>query len=190
MSYDLQRIADRCDPRGLADLLGLQWRTQSPDGAWIVCPEHEDNKPSCSLTKGNGGGVRVRCFACGWSADHFGLVGAVRRLPDFRDQVEALAAMVGILEDDAHAPTPRPAPRKRPIALAVDREADRWLRGLDVRFTPEEEAEIAALTEDDITSMLSKLSELDERARDAQERRDCELGRLADEYERGLPRGA
>ena len=69
-----------CDPRYVATALGLKWWPASGRGCKVCCPAQDENTPSCSLTVGADGTLRVRCFGCGWTADVFGLVAAVRGL--------------------------------------------------------------------------------------------------------------
>jgi hypothetical protein len=60
--------------RGLGLLDGAQRQAR---GLLIRCPSHGERNPSCSVTRGPDGTVRVRCFACDFSGDALHLVAAV-----------------------------------------------------------------------------------------------------------------
>ncbi|HOQ62242.1 MAG TPA: toprim domain-containing protein, partial [Vicinamibacterales bacterium] len=75
---------------------------------------HGDKGPSCSLTRGADGTLRVRCFGCGFAGDVFHLVAACRSLTLPRDFVEVLreaAALASIAMPDL------PAEREVPMAI-------------------------------------------------------------------------
>lgn len=62
-----------------------------PGGLMIRCPWHEDRTPSCSVTSGADGTLRVHCFGCGVSGDAFTLIAQVRGL-DVKAQFPAVLA--------------------------------------------------------------------------------------------------
>jgi len=116
------------DPLRVCERLGLakHGRRQS-GGMSIRCPVHAERTPSCSVTRGPDGTIRVRCFGCDWSADVLGLVAAARGLDARRDFREVLAAaaelgglhqLVAELAGDAPRalravpPLPEPAPER------------------------------------------------------------------------------
>jgi hypothetical protein len=69
------------DPRKLVEALGLTEKAKrQPTGAVICCPVHGDRTPSCSVTRGPDGTVRVRCFSCDFSGDALTLISVVRGL--------------------------------------------------------------------------------------------------------------
>ena len=106
MSDDTARIrAALDDARGLAEALGLldgrrgrDWQSQ-PGGVLVLCPWHDERSPSCSITLGSDGTVRVRCFGCNATGDGLSLV-AVRHGLDLRREfcrvLEAAAAHAGV----------------------------------------------------------------------------------------------
>ncbi len=131
------------DPEAVAAALGLcegvqgwgrgaGW-TRIAGGVLVQCPAHGDRTPSCSVTRGPDGTLRVRCFGCDLAGDALHLVAAVYGL-------DARAHFVRVLEHAAHlagvrlstpgdrapiAPPPRrPAPAPDPApsnaALAPD----------------------------------------------------------------------
>lgn len=74
------------DPWVVLRALGLEKGAQRQGGgALVCCPAHGDRTPSCSVTRGPDGTVRVRCFGCDLAGDVFALVAAVRRLDVQRD---------------------------------------------------------------------------------------------------------
>lgn len=111
---------------------GAGW-TRIAGGVLVQCPAHGDRTPSCSVTRGPDGTLRVRCFGCDLAGDALHLVAAVYGL-------DARAHFVRVLEHAAHlagvrlstpgdrapvappprkpAPTPDPAPSN--AALAPD----------------------------------------------------------------------
>jgi DNA primase len=52
------------------------------NGLWIRCPlpQHDDRDPSCSVTHGKDGLVRVRCFSCAFKGDVFTLIAVAKGL--------------------------------------------------------------------------------------------------------------
>ena len=90
------------NPRGLCERLGLLKGAKAQAGGLSVrCPVHKEHNPSCSVTNGPDGTVRVRCFGCDFSGDGLTLIAQVYGLSlrsDFRE-VLALGAeqVVGIV---------------------------------------------------------------------------------------------
>jgi len=69
------------DPGRLCAGLGLdRGALRQASGLLICCPVHGDRNPSCSVTNGPDGTIRVKCFACDWRGDALHLIGAVRGL--------------------------------------------------------------------------------------------------------------
>jgi hypothetical protein len=106
------------DPREVCRRLGLdrQAKPQGGGGLTILCPAHGDRSPSCSVTRGPDGTLRVRCFACGFAGDVLDLLAIVERLDRSRDFPALLrrAAELGhvTLEREAsRAPGAAPRPR-------------------------------------------------------------------------------
>ena len=90
----LARKAALDDARGLCDALGLlegkrgkDWHPQA-GGAIVLCPWHDERSPSCSVSRGRDGTVRVKCFGCGATGDALTLVAARHRLDLAGDFVE------------------------------------------------------------------------------------------------------
>ncbi len=93
------------DARGLCDALGLlegkrgkDWHPQA-GGAIVLCPWHDERSPSCSVSRGRDGTVRVKCFGCGATGDALTLVAARHRLDLAGDFVEVLdlgAVLAGV----------------------------------------------------------------------------------------------
>ena len=87
-----------CNPRDVAHRLGLKGK---PEGAGfkVICPAHGDRTPSCSLTRGPDGTLRINCFGCDLAGDIFSLVAATERLDlsrDFPAVLESAARYAGI----------------------------------------------------------------------------------------------
>ena len=87
------------DPRRVCHALGLAKGSQrQASGLLIVCPWHADKGPSCSVTRGPDGTVRVKCLACGASGDVLSLVAKVHALDvkrQFREVLTAAADLAG-----------------------------------------------------------------------------------------------
>lgn len=112
----LRSPADVCRRLGLLDGPARGQRY-----VMIRCPAHGDRSPSCSVHVAPDGTLAARCWACGWSADIFGLVAAARHL-DARDFVAVKRAAAELAHVDLAAP-PRarelpPAPPAQPPPLA------------------------------------------------------------------------
>ncbi len=91
------------DPYALVSKLRLtQKAKRQPRGVIICCPAHPDRNPSCSVSLGPDGTIRVRCFSCGWTADAIGLVAKAHRLStrgrDFPAALAIAADAAGLLQ--------------------------------------------------------------------------------------------
>lgn len=85
--------------------LGLDrgW-AQNRRGKLILCPEHQEATPSCGVTIGNSGTIRVHCFSCHFQGDVFSLIAKVYGLDLEKDFPEILAMgadMAGIVLEGA-----------------------------------------------------------------------------------------
>ncbi len=113
------------DPIALCSKLGLLSQTSKRQarGAIVCCPAHGERNPSCSVTLGPDGTVRVRCFGCDFSGDALTLVATVYGLSlstNFREVLTAGAELAGhhSLADEIRGgterverkPVPAPAP--------------------------------------------------------------------------------
>lgn len=116
---------------GVLDALGLT-KGSAPNrrGRLILCPSHTESSPSCGVTLGNSGTIRVHCFSCSYQGDVFSLIGSVYGLDPSRDFAEVLqigADMAGIeLASSAPAregkPRPVPIPRAAPEPPVPERQ--------------------------------------------------------------------
>lgn len=88
------------DPWAVIRALGLDKGAQrQAGGALVCCPAHGDRTPSCSVTRGPDGTVRVRCFGCDLAGDVFALVAAARGLDaqrDFPSVLREAAELAGV----------------------------------------------------------------------------------------------
>jgi hypothetical protein len=89
------------DPRKLCDALGLtKGADRQPGGGLTVCcPEHGDRTPSCSVSRGKDGTIRVHCFSCKWGGDALSLVASVHGLNlrnNFREVLLEAAQIAGL----------------------------------------------------------------------------------------------
>lgn len=105
---DVARVkAALSDPVELCQTLGiLDGATRQAGGVLIRCPKHREKTPSCSVTKGPDGTVRVKCFGCDWGADALGLVGMVLGTTAFPDTLEHAAALAGVSLQDTSETRP------------------------------------------------------------------------------------
>ncbi len=86
--------------RHALDVLGLKCRVESK-GALICCPWHSDASPSCRVSIGNTGTLRVHCFSCSETWDVFALVAQVHRMDvkgEFRGVQRLTAELVGLYD--------------------------------------------------------------------------------------------
>lgn len=74
-------------------------------GLLIRCAFHQEKTPSCSVTLGPDGTIRVKCFSCGAGADALGLIAVVHKLDAHREfrQVLIIGAELAGLSDLASA---------------------------------------------------------------------------------------
>ncbi len=112
------RLSLRDPVRLCRDLALTEGSKKQALGLLIRCPVHGEKNPSCSVTVARDHTIRVRCFACDWSADALGLVAAVYGLSTRGDgfrQVLAEAARLAGREDivDELAGNRPPAERRR-----------------------------------------------------------------------------
>jgi DNA primase len=120
---DLRRAHPLDDPHALAVSLGFRSRRQ-PGGVLVSCPAHDERSPSCSLTLGPDGTVRVRCFGCGFSGDALGFVAAVRGL-DARRDFAAVLKEAGELTGSCPTPSPK---RARPAGTGGEPVTGKFAR--------------------------------------------------------------
>lgn len=111
------------DPWRLCERLRLTERAvRQSSGLSVLCPAHNESQPSCSVTAGPDGGIRVKCHACGFSGDAFTLVAKVNGLElprDFAKVLELAGELAGV-GPDAPRFHPAPAPlRSMPPAVDV-----------------------------------------------------------------------
>ena len=104
------------DPAALCEALGLsRGAKRQARGVTVLCPFHKEKTPSLSVTLGDDGTLRFRCFGCGESGDALSLVAAVRGLDiksDFLRVAEEAASLAGVHVDH------RESERKRgPVRL-------------------------------------------------------------------------
>jgi len=79
------------DPRDVCRRLGLDRGAKSQGGGlMILCPAHQERTPSCSITRGADGTLRVNCFGCSFAGDVFTLLGVVENLDPDRDFAELI----------------------------------------------------------------------------------------------------
>jgi hypothetical protein len=108
------------EPVELCRKLQLAERAQRQAGGLLICcPVHGERHPSCSVTRGPDGTVRVRCFACDFTADAIGLVAQVLGLPTrgdgFRETLAEAAELGGLLSLAGELRGHKPAqPHQRP----------------------------------------------------------------------------
>lgn len=145
------------DPVQLCERLGLTKQAKRvAGGIMICCPMHGERTPSCSVTTGPDGTIRVWCFGCETGADALRLVAVVHGLDDrsqFAEVIAEAATLAGLHELASEArggskrearplpppPPARPAPEYPDVAevralwdsagtCANDRYVDETLR--------------------------------------------------------------
>jgi len=114
------------DARKLCEQLGVAERAQKQrTGYLICCPAHNEKTPSCSVTIGQNGTIRVKCFACQFSGDALTLIAKVHDLDLKRQFPEVLAmaaqlAGLGRLADELEKDGPAaPQPERARVTQPV-----------------------------------------------------------------------
>lgn len=111
------------DPHRVAKALGIDAGAKPQStGLMVLCPHHSERTPSCSLTTGPDGTLRVKCFGCDWTADVIGLVAEVYGIEPRGDgfkQAVAEAARIAGLHSLADELSARPATPPRPEAKSA-----------------------------------------------------------------------
>ena len=85
---EVAEIRRRLTPDRLVTALSLRAGAQKQAGGWLVkcpSPSHRDSSPSCSVTLGDDGTTRVRCFGCDLAGDALVIVAAKFGLDGQRD---------------------------------------------------------------------------------------------------------
>jgi len=112
-------------PFGTCDRLGLKHRREGRT-AWICCPWHSEQTPSCTVAIGPCGTIRVHCFACSQTWDVHALVAQLRGLDtraDFRavllEEADTLGRsdIVDALEGRTAEPRPARTAPPRPVPV-------------------------------------------------------------------------
>ena len=126
----------------LVDKLGLSEHCKrTAAGISVLCPHHGERTPSCSVTTGPDGTIRVKCFGCQWTADALGLIAEVRGYStrdkdQFREVMIEGAEIAGRLQladeirgyvsnreanrEKVEPPKPKPPPEYPRISEVVD----------------------------------------------------------------------
>lgn len=117
------------DPRKLCESLGLtKGAKRQSRGLLICCPVHGERNPSCSVTLGSDGTIRVKCFGCDFAGDALTIIAHMHGLSMGREdfgEVLAIGAELGGnlgLADEirgkrerrARKPIPPPTPIREP----------------------------------------------------------------------------
>jgi len=96
IAADLRHSAALSDPARLCRARGLEdGAKRQATGLLIRCPSHGEKTPSCSVTTGPDGTVRVKCFACDYSCDALGLIETVVGCRSFRETIDAACDLAG-----------------------------------------------------------------------------------------------
>jgi len=82
LARELRHCPELADPARLCKALGIdEGAKRQTRGLIIRCPSHGDRTPSCSVTEGPDGTLRVKCFSCDFTADALGLVEVTLNVP-------------------------------------------------------------------------------------------------------------
>jgi hypothetical protein len=109
------------DPAKLCTALDLsKGAKRQYAGVLICCPVHGERNPSCSVSLGRDGTIRVRCFACDFSGDALTLIANVRgeNLRDrdgFRNVLAEGAEIAGLLALEAEIRDGRARPDRQRV---------------------------------------------------------------------------
>lgn len=128
------------DPAALCAKLGLlDGHKRQARGLLIRCFVHGERNPSCSVTTGTDGTIRVRCFGCDFSGDALTLIATRYSLSlstDFREVLATGAELAGhrMLADEIRdgaarperAPIRAPEPQPEPEYPNLDEVRSLW----------------------------------------------------------------
>jgi DNA primase len=82
------------DAKALCVALGCKLAPRAtPRQCTILCPNHAERAPSCSVRVAKDGTIAVKCHACGWSADALGLIAIVEGISEFSDVLKRAAEL-------------------------------------------------------------------------------------------------
>jgi len=129
MKEHVQEIrAALTDPKALCVALGLTGTAKrQSNGVKVLCPNHGEHTPSCSVFVGPDGTIAVHCFGCHWNGDALRLIAKVHNLDDrtqFKEVLLIAAQIAGLTEveeellagkpraDRPMPPPPKPAPER------------------------------------------------------------------------------
>ncbi len=105
------------DPEKLVRGLGLdKGAERQATGLLICCPVHGERNPSCSVTRGPDGTIRVKCFSCDWKGDALHFVAAVLGLTEFRETLAEGARLAGAYSLESEIRDGEPRADRKPIA--------------------------------------------------------------------------
>jgi hypothetical protein len=129
IKYALTNPRELCERLGLISTRG-SFISQGMRGLSIRCPWHKETTPSCSVTVGPDGTIRVKCFGCPESGDALSLIAVANGLSvnsDFPEVLKAgaeLAGLWGIVQElDTRTEIPnRPKVQPPPPAELEERD--------------------------------------------------------------------
>ena len=180
---DLDPLHRATTPLGTARVLGLKPATGTPSHApRVLCPAHDDARPSCVITT-KAGRIVWHCHACHEGGDLVTLAAAVWGLDhrrQFRAIVDRLADLLGASLDDRPSDRPRAAAPAADLALAIDAMAGDLIAGR--RLRPSDLARVEDASPPAISYALRALARAEEAQRAHDAAVDAELDRLADAY--------
>lgn len=125
----------RIGPFSTCDLLGLKYRKENRC-AFVCCPWHAERTPSCTITIGPEGTIRVHCFGCAQTWDVHALFAQVQGLEivgsAFKEllirEAEVLTRWDLVEALEGKKPEPRPiGPMPTPVRTEVQAEPERLL---------------------------------------------------------------
>lgn len=113
--YGLTDVGKLCGALGL-----LKGAKRQHAGLIVCCPSHGERNPSCSVSIGKDGTIRVRCFACDFSGDALTLIAValgenLRDRNGFREVLATGAEIAGLLSLEAEIRDGRARPDRKPV---------------------------------------------------------------------------
>lgn len=134
------------DPTKVCQALNLLERATRQAGGWLIrCPNHAEKTPSCSVTRGPDGTVRVKCFGCDFAGDSLTLIAKVHGLstqgPEFREVLEQGAQIAGLFQLVEEIRGNREVSAARPVIAQPEPEPERDYPA-DIRDLPTVAAEM------------------------------------------------
>lgn len=125
MKQEVAELKARTDFKGLLTWLGLEVK-KNGSGWMLLCPFHDDTKPSCSVNLEKG---RFHCFGCGVKGDTIEFVKLYKKT-DFKGAVKILKEYTGLVDDRKKPIVPEKVDKEQQTDITLNDIADYYHKKL------------------------------------------------------------